>query len=168
MVKEYNRSMGGVDLNDMLISLYRIDFQARKRWYLKIITHCVNICNVNAWLLYKMFSDQLDVPKKEQRSFLDFTKEVADALLSAGKGPKEAAGKKGAVLPSVCKSVGKKTMVANPVADVGFDGLHHWPEFEDTRNRCRVRSMLSYICCSKCKINLCLQKDRNFFVAFHK
>ena len=119
----------------MLISLYRVDIQTRKRWYLKIITHCVNICNVNAWLLYKMFSDQLDVPKKEQRSFLDFTKEVADALLSAGKGPKEAAGKKRCSSSvSVCKSVGKKPMVANPVADVCFGGVHHWRESEDTRN----------------------------------
>ena len=51
-------------------------------------------------------------------------------------------------------------MVVNPVADASFDGVHYWPEFEDTRNQC---SMLSYICCSKC-----LQKDRNRFVAFHK
>ena len=169
MVKEYNRSMGGVELNDMLISLDRVDIQTRKWWYLKMITHCVNICNINAWLLYKRFSDQLDVPKKEQRSLLDFTKEVADVLLSAGKGPKEAAGKKRrSSSVSVCKSFRKKLMVANPVADVRFNGVHHWPEFEDTRNRCRVCSMLSYICCSKCKIHLCLQKDRNCFVAFHK
>ena len=123
MVKEYNRSMGGVDLNDMLISLDRVDIQTRKWWYLKMITHCVNICNINAWLLYKKFSDQLDVPKNEQRSLLDFTKEVADVLLSAGKGPKEAAGKKRRSSSiSVCKSVEKKPIVAKPVADVCFDG----------------------------------------------
>ena len=76
--------------------------------------------------LCKRFSDQLDVLKKEQRSPLDFTKEVAAALLSAGKGPKEAAGKKGAVLPSLCvNQSGKKPMVANPVAEVRFDGVHH-------------------------------------------
>ena len=39
MIKEYNKSMGGLDLNDMLISLYRVDIQTRKRWYLKIILH---------------------------------------------------------------------------------------------------------------------------------
>ena len=135
MVKEYNRSMGGVDLSDMRISLYQVDIQTRKRWYLKIIKNCVNICNVNAWLFYKRFSDQLDVPKKEQHSLLDFTKKVAEALLSAGKGPKEAAGKKRrSSSVSVFKSVKKKPMVPNSVADVCFDGVHHWPEFEDTRN----------------------------------
>ena len=49
MVKDYNQSMGGVDLNDMLISLSHADIQSRKRSYLKIITHLLNICNVNGW-----------------------------------------------------------------------------------------------------------------------
>ena len=59
-VKEYNESMGGVDLNDMPTSLYRVDKQTMKRWYLKI-----NI----------------------QHSMLQFMKGVADALLFVGKEP---------------------------------------------------------------------------------
>ena len=47
MVKGYNDGIGGVDLNDILISLYRVDIQTRKRLYLKIITHLVNISNIN-------------------------------------------------------------------------------------------------------------------------
>ena len=43
MTKDYNQNMGGVDLNDMLISLYRVDIQSRMQWYLKIITHLLNI-----------------------------------------------------------------------------------------------------------------------------
>ena len=35
IVKEYNKSMGGVDLADMLLSLYRIPCKT-KRWYQKI------------------------------------------------------------------------------------------------------------------------------------
>ena len=76
MVKEYNESMGGVDLNDMLISLYRVDIQTRKRWYLKIVTHLVTICNVNGWLLYRRYSEQLRVPKKNQHNLLQFMKGV--------------------------------------------------------------------------------------------
>ena len=49
MIKEYNRSMGGVDLADMLISLYRTKVNVRKRWYLKIIFHCVDIAK-NKWV----------------------------------------------------------------------------------------------------------------------
>ena len=58
MVKEYNENMGGMDLNDMLVSLYSLDIQTRKRWCLNIITHLFNICNVNDWLLNKRCSEQ--------------------------------------------------------------------------------------------------------------
>ena len=67
MIKKYNETLGGVDLNDMHISLYRVDIHRSKRWYLKIITHLVNICNINGWLLYRRYSEQLRAPKKNQR-----------------------------------------------------------------------------------------------------
>ena len=50
VVREYNKSMGGVDLSDMLISLYRTQVKT-KRWYIKILFHSVDIAKVNAWLL---------------------------------------------------------------------------------------------------------------------
>jgi len=52
VVKEYNKNMGGVDLSDMLISLYRTRIKARRR-YLKLLFHCVDITKVNEWLLYR-------------------------------------------------------------------------------------------------------------------
>ena len=79
--------MGGVDVNDMLISLYHVDIQTRKGWYLKIIAHLVNICNVNGWLLYRGYSEQLRFPKKNQHNLLQSMKGAADALLFAGKEP---------------------------------------------------------------------------------
>ena len=85
MVKEFNESMGGVDLNEMLISLYIVDSQTRKRWYLTIIIHLVNIGNVNGWLPLRRYSGQLQVLKKNQHNLLQFMKGVADALLFAGK-----------------------------------------------------------------------------------
>ena len=84
MVKEFNESMGGVDLNEMLISLYLVDSQTN-RWYLTIIIHLVNIGNVNGWLLYRRYSRQLQVLKKNQHNLLQFMTGVADALLFAGK-----------------------------------------------------------------------------------
>ena len=61
----------------MLISLYHVDIQARKGWYLKIITHLVNICNVNGWLLYRGHSEQLRLPKKNQHNLLQSMKGAA-------------------------------------------------------------------------------------------
>lgn len=31
-------------------------------------------------------------------------------------------------------------MAPKPIADVSFDGMHHWPEFGDKGNRFRVSS----------------------------
>ena len=56
-VQEYNKSMGGVDLADTLIALYRTTIKS-KRWYLKVLFHCVDIAEVNAWLLYRRHCDQ--------------------------------------------------------------------------------------------------------------
>ena len=54
--QEYNKSVGGVDLADMLIALYRAAIRSIK-WYLKVLFHCVNIAKVNAWLLYRRHCD---------------------------------------------------------------------------------------------------------------
>ena len=64
MVKCYNNSLGGIDLNDMLISIYRVDIQTKKRWYLKFITNLFSISNLNRWLLHIKYMKQLVVPKK--------------------------------------------------------------------------------------------------------
>ena len=52
VVLKYNKNMGGVDLADMLISLYRTHIKT-KRWYLKVLFHCVDIAKINEWLLYR-------------------------------------------------------------------------------------------------------------------
>ena len=107
MVRDYNEIMGGVDLADMLISFYRVDKQTRKRWYLKIITHCINNCNVNAWLLYRRFSEQLQVPKKSKLTYLQFIKDVAYGLLMAGKQPGRSPGRPKSGVCHQCLKLGR-------------------------------------------------------------
>ena len=63
VVKHYNKSVGGVDLSDMLISLYRTPIKT-KRWYLKVLFHSIDIAKVNAWLIYRHHCKQLKVSKK--------------------------------------------------------------------------------------------------------
>ena len=78
IVKQYNKSMGGVDLADMLITLYRIPCKT-KRWYQKIFWHLVDIAKVNAWLLYRRHYQQYEDATKNQKSLLVFSSEIAEA-----------------------------------------------------------------------------------------
>lgn len=52
IVLEYNNHMGGVDLADMLIELYRTPLKS-KRYYLKLFAQLLDISINNAWLLYR-------------------------------------------------------------------------------------------------------------------
>jgi len=45
IVKNYNLHMGGVDLNDMLVALYRTNIGV-KRYYLRIVFHLMDISTV--------------------------------------------------------------------------------------------------------------------------
>ena len=58
MFSDYHSLMEGVDLHDILIALHRTKIMIKKRWYLKLIFHMVDMCKVNGWLLYRGFYNQ--------------------------------------------------------------------------------------------------------------
>ena len=80
VVLEYIKNMGGVDLADILISLYRTHVKT-KRWYLKVLFHCVEIAKVNGWLLHRRHCDQLGIFKPRRLGLLRFTMAIASALI---------------------------------------------------------------------------------------
>ena len=82
VIAEYNTYIGGVDLSDMIISLYHTKFKT-KIWYLKIMAHCVDICKVKAWLIYQRYCSQKEIPKYKQLCFLKFVYQIASALIRA-------------------------------------------------------------------------------------
>ena len=110
----------------------------------------------------------LTFQKANQLTDLQLTNAEVDCLLLACKNPNRTPGQtsKKRSLPPV-QTVGKKPMVPKPTADVRFYGIHHWPEFGDKRKGCRVCSILGSMYCSKCKVNLCIQKGRDCFHDFH-
>ena len=83
-IKEYNSAMGGVDLVDMLIALYRAPMKT-KRWYIKVLVHCVDACKVNACLIYRRYATQLSIPKRKQLTLVQFTTKIADGLMFCRK-----------------------------------------------------------------------------------
>ena len=76
--------MGDVDLVDKLIALYRAPMKT-KRWYMKVLVHCADICKVNAWLLYRRYATQLSISKKKQLTLVQFTTKVAGGLIFSCK-----------------------------------------------------------------------------------
>ena len=88
VIKDQNKSMGGVDIADMLISRFRTTVK-RKRWYLKnILFDCVDISKVNAWLLYRRHCNQPQVLQRKQLSLLTFISKIVEGLGSADKVPR--------------------------------------------------------------------------------
>jgi len=86
VVKEYNLHMGGVDLMDSLISLYRIHTRSKK-YYHKLVFHCADVALVNSWLLYRRDCKDLCVPSQKVMMLQEFEFSVAEALLLEGKSP---------------------------------------------------------------------------------
>jgi hypothetical protein len=84
VVSMYNKHMGGVDLLDMLLALYRINKRSKKNYHY-IFYFLLNVACVNGWLLYRRYSDLLGEERKNQLTLLQFQKQVAEGLLNSGK-----------------------------------------------------------------------------------
>lgn len=170
MVRLYNESMGGVDLADMLIALYRTKIKTR-RWYLKVLFHCIDIAKVNAWILYRRHCDQRAIPRKKQMSLLQFSLEISHGLMKVGKSSqKRSLGRPSNAKNSGerCEKRGRKPVAALPTRDVRHDNIHHWPEHSEKKSRCRLcKTGYSRIYCDKCNVHLCLNKTNNCFKDFH-
>ncbi len=167
IIQVYNSGIGGVDLADMLIALYRIVVKT-ERWYVKIFWHCVDIAKVNAWLLYRRQSDDLGASAKKQLSLLQFSIKVADALMFSDKTPNSES-RRGRVgrpskrslseKPAKVTKRGRKPFVPQPAASARFDGYGHWPEVRSQqKGRCRnCPQGVSRVYC------LCLTGEKNLF-----
>ena len=84
IINQYDQHMGGVDLCDMLMSLYRIKL-GTKKWYMHLVYYCIGLSIVNGWLLYKRHALQYHTEKKHIMSLLDFHSRVALSLLQENK-----------------------------------------------------------------------------------
>ena len=157
IVQVYNKHMGGVDLHDMLVSLYRVTLKTRK-WYLHLFFYTLNVMVVNAWILHRDQEKRLKTSKKKRYTVLKFVTEVADCFLSVGK----------------TVSQNKRKRSFTPVEDIRHDGIGHWPIYLSNQQKCRLCMDLrkekvgrTMVKCSKCDVNLCLTHDRNCFYDYH-
>ncbi|XP_030257616.1 piggyBac transposable element-derived protein 3-like [Sparus aurata] len=77
IVSEYNTHMGGVDLADTMIALYRTPAKSH-RWYLAIFWQMVDIAVNNAWLLHRRDAAPLG---QKRHCLKNFRLDVAKGLI---------------------------------------------------------------------------------------
>ena len=122
----------------------------------------------NSWILYKRHREQLNIPKKEEKTLLDFSCELAESLVKANKNVASSSrGRPPKRKSDVVTKAGKRATVAIPCNDVRYDGLGHWPVPNKNRSRCCKCQNYCRMVCEKCNIYLCLLEDRNCFKLFH-
>ena len=161
MVSQYNQSMDGVNLADMLIALSRTNIIKRKTWHFKLIFHYVDIAKFNVCLLYQRDCQQKEVSKKLQINLRTFTTQIDSAFTLACKDPKTTVARPIRNI-SLKPPVRRNPAAPSPVADIRFDKVAHWPGIDGNRSRWRKCNMTCTIECSKCKVGLCLKKDRTW------
>ncbi|KAF9422075.1 hypothetical protein HW555_002096, partial [Spodoptera exigua] len=143
IVRQYNKHMGGVDLADMLISLYKTPFKSR-RWYLAIFSQMLDICVNNAWLLYRRKHSSNAKGKIPLKAF---RYEIYETLLKANRCAKRSKTETAKV---------SKPHVARPSSPVKYDNIGHFPSTME-EGRCRYCQKKSVVYCIKYNTRLCFR-----------
>lgn len=161
IVKHYNTHMGGVDLADMLVALYRTGFRSH-RWYMSIFSQVLDICINNAWLLYRRDVSHVDKGEKTM-ALKQFRYKIAEGLLLR----KKKTGRPSATEIPVPKKKIRTPLKPLPNEDIRKDSTGHFPIFTK-KGRCRnCPKGQTSIKCNKCAVRLCLVQERNCFYDFH-
>ena len=168
IISTYNKFMGGVDLLDSLLSLYRIHIRSKK-WYHKLFFHFLDVTVVQSWLMHCR-----SITGNERKLKLrEFKIIFANSLMRAGKSTSPKRGR-----PSLSdvekqlqakKRQGPAALV--PTKAIRLDGLDHWPVFMENGKKERCKNpgceAITRIKCSKGSVNLCLTAKSNCFHFFH-
>lgn len=79
IISIYNQHMGGVDLLDSLMGLYRITIRSKK-WYHRLFFHFLDMAVVNAWLLYRRALSQQNNTSEVLR-LAEFKAQIAEGKI---------------------------------------------------------------------------------------
>lgn len=154
LVKEYNKHMGGVDLADMLIALYKTPFKTR-RWYIGIFSQLIDICMNNAWLMYRKDAEG------RKKSLKVFRYEVYQGLIKRGRSQDIEKPEKSKIL---------KPRSARPISPIRYDNVGHFISTKEDIGRCKQCQNKNSVYCIKCNVRLCFvtgKSPRNCFLNFH-
>ncbi|KAL7867876.1 hypothetical protein SRHO_G00092600 [Serrasalmus rhombeus] len=174
VVKLYNDAMGGDDLLDQLVSLYRTEIRSKK-WTLRMITHAFDMAVVNSWLEYRLDAKRANIQTKDIQDLLHFKMNVAQSLVRVHK---TMAAKRGR--PSMSpepqhvpqRPVCRPFQDVRPLPEVQYDMVDHMPNYDEKKEatRCKMPKCTgkTHVFCDKCNIHLYFVPQRNCFKAAHR
>ncbi|KAK9532194.1 hypothetical protein VZT92_009592 [Zoarces viviparus] len=144
-VKEYNQSMGRVDLSDALIGSYKV-LHKTQTWYKTFFYHFMDIAIVNAFLLHTDIAEGEGEAPMHQKAFRET---LAKELAEVGS-------------PST----------ARPGPPPAPSGAHHRPVHISGRStagrlKCRHCHAKTPVKCSSCDVPLCLVPGRDCYNNWH-
>lgn len=165
VVGEYNRHMGGVDLLDSIMGIYKIRLRS-KRWPMRLFYHYLDVTISNAWILYKRVYKEKSI-HSGCLSSADFRLEVAVTLCKMGVKPSISSRRSLETEIQAKKHKGPAQYV--PPKAVRQDQIGHWPRWSDKKMRCKFPKCVGFThnMCEKCGVALCYTKTKNCFRNFH-
>lgn len=83
IIKEYNASMGGVDMLDAHLARCKFPIRTR-RWYMILFWHFLSVAVINAWLLYQRDCEAQGIPTSKVLKLRKFQGLVAEGLFQVG------------------------------------------------------------------------------------
>lgn len=174
VITAYNNSMGGVDLNDRMISYYRIA-QKTKKWPVRFIFHCMDLAIVNSWIEYRLDRKFLGVPNRTIMDLLAFKIYIGECLaLDADAKDSNRMQDENYIPPDTSgREVKTGTFKSVPPAEVRHTSNKHLPlcAVDDKQKfmRCRNQGCTgkTRFKCSHCDVFLCIQPQRQCFFEFH-
>lgn len=128
LIYQYNQNMRGVDRSDQNISSYRVSIR-RKKWYMPLILHCIDMAVHNAWLLSRYNGGTMDL--------LTFRKRIATAIIEKNKLRNK---------PGPSKS---SSLMSEP----RYDGNYHYV-IEQKKRRCGFCYKQCPTRCTKCNVGI--------------
>lgn len=169
VVKEYNKNMGGVDLLDSLLALYRIKIRSKK-WYHRLVFHLLDMIIMTTWLLYRRDCEGTGMRKNEHMKLYTFKSYIAEALCKSGKSLERKKGRPCSTIAGEYEEKRRKGPAAPiPVPDVRLDATAHWMIMAEKKGRCKVPGCTGTpkAKCRKCDVHLCFTSTSNCFLRFH-
>lgn len=167
IIRFYNKHMGGVDGVDSHVGRHKIQMKSKK-WYFRLFYHFLDLAIINAWTVYKKKAayDQTKIVLNQK----DFRVQVAKSLCTLGFHAQKR-GRPGNEIQKQLEERQKRarTSIA-PTKDVRQDSIDHWPQWNSSRNRCKLPKCTgkTFVSCAKCNTFLCFNKDKNCFKNYHQ